>query len=191
MITPMDIHNKEFETGFRGYSTEAVDTFMAEINKDYEVLYRENRELKEKIEHLEKRIAQYEQMEETMNNTLVLAQETGENVKAASRKEAELIIQDAQAQRQSILDSAESSLREARDRYAIIRNDIAVFRTKMESILHSQLKMLEDVVLDDRKLEETIRGNAEAARESKETATPVVTEDNTTTDAAVETTAAK
>ena len=51
--------------------------------------------------------------------------------------------------------------------------------------------MLEDVVLDDRKLEETIRGNAEAARESKETATPVVTEDNTTTDAAVETTAAK
>ena len=148
-------------------------------------------ELKEKIEHLEKRIAQYEQMEETMNNTLVLAQETGENVKAASRKEAELIIQDAQAQRQSILDSAESSLREARDRYAIIRNDIAVFRTKMESILHSQLKMLEDVVLDDRKLEETIRGNAEAARESKETATPVVTEDNTTTDAAVETTAAK
>lgn len=191
MITPMDIRNKEFETGFRGYSKEAVDTFMAEINKDYEVLYRENRELKEKIEHLEKRIAQYEQMEETMNNTLVLAQETGENVKAASRKEAELIIQDAQAQRQSILDSAESSLREARDRYAIIRNDIAVFRTKMESILHSQLKMLEDVVLDDRKLEETIRGNAEAARESKETATPVVTEDNTTTDAAVETTAAK
>lgn len=191
MITPMDIHNKEFETGFRGYSKEGVDTFMAEINKDYEVLYRENRELKEKIEHLEKRIAQYEQMEETMNNTLVLAQETGENVKAASRKEAELIIQDAQAQRQSILDSAESSLREARDRYAIIRNDIAVFRTKMESILHSQLKMLEDVVLDDRKLEETIRGNAEAARESKETATPVVTEDNTTTDAAVETTAAK
>ena len=89
------------------------------------------------------------------------------------------------------MDSAESSLREARDRYAIIRNDIAVFRTKMESILHSQLKMLEDVVLDDRKLEETIRGNAEAARESKETATPVVTEDNTTTDAAVETTAAK
>ena len=191
MITPMDIHNKEFETGFRGYSKEAVDTFMAEINKDYEVLYRENRELKEKIEHLEKRIAQYEQMEETMNNTLVLAQETGENVKAASRKEAELIIQDAQAQRQSILDSAESSLREARDRYAIIRNDIAVFRTKMESILHSQLKILEDLVLDDRKLEETIRGNAEAARESKETATPVVTEDNTTTDAAVETTAAK
>ncbi len=178
MITPMDIHNKEFETGFRGYSKEDVDAFMTELNRDYETLYRDNRELTEKIEHLEKRIAQYEQMEDTMNTTLVLAQETGENVKAASRKEAELIIQDAQAQRQSILESAEVSLREARDRYSIIRNDIAVFRTKMESILQSQLKMLEDVVLDDRKLEDTIRGAGDAAPEIRE-ATMVDVEDET------------
>lgn len=157
MITPMDIHNKEFETSFRGYNKEAVDAFMTELNRDYETLYRDNRELTEKIEQLEKRIAQYEQMEETMNNTLVLAQETGDNIKSASRKEAEVIIQKAKQQRQAILESAETSLRLAHDRYAIIRNDIAVFRTKMESILQAQLKMLEEVTLDDRAVEESIR----------------------------------
>lgn len=92
MITPMDIHNKEFETGFRGYDKEAVNAFMAELVHDYETLYRDNREMTDKIEQLEKRIAQYEKMEATMNDALVLAQETGENVKNSARKEADLII---------------------------------------------------------------------------------------------------
>ena len=72
MITPMAIHNKEFEKGFRGYDSDAVDAFLAELVRDYETLYRDNREMTDKIEQLEKRLAQYEQMEATMNNTLVL-----------------------------------------------------------------------------------------------------------------------
>ncbi|SUP42940.1 DivIVA domain-containing protein [Veillonella criceti] len=149
MITPMDIHNKEFETGFRGYDKDAVNAFMAELVHDYETLYRDNREMTDKIEQLEKRIAQYEQMEATMNNTLVLAQETGENVKNAARKEADLIIQEAEQQRKQILEEAERSLREGQEKYSIIRNEVAVFKARMESILNSQLQMLEGCVLGD------------------------------------------
>lgn len=149
MITPMDIHNKEFEKGFRGYDTASVDAFMAELVHDYETLYRDNREMTDKIEQLEKRIAQYEQMEATMNNTLVLAQETGENVKNAARKEADLIIQEAEQQRKLILEDAERSLREGQEKYAIIRNEVAVFKARMESILNSQLQLLDGCVLGD------------------------------------------
>lgn len=152
MITPMDIHNKEFEKGFRGYNSDEVDAFLAELVGDYETLYRDNREMTDKIEYLEKRLAQYEQMEETMNNTLVLAQETGESVKTAARKEADLIIQEAEQQRKQILEDAERSLREGQEKYAIIRNEIAVFRAKMESILTSQLQMLDGCVLGDSKV---------------------------------------
>ena len=111
MITPMDIHNKEFEKGFRGYDSDAVDAFLAELVRDYETLYRDNREMTDKIEQLEKRLAQYEQMEATMNNTLVLAQETGENVKNAARKEAELIVKEAEQQRNELLASVARSAR--------------------------------------------------------------------------------
>ena len=47
MLTPMDIHNKEFKKGFRGYSEEDVDAFMEELASDYEKVYREYCELKE------------------------------------------------------------------------------------------------------------------------------------------------
>ena len=188
MITPMDIHNKEFEKGFRGYDTDAVDAFMTELGHDYEVLYRENREMTDKIEQLEKRLAQYEQMEATMNNTLVLAQETGENVKQAARKEADLILQEAEQERQNILRDAQRSLREAHDKYAVIRNEVAVFRAKMESILNSQLQLLDGCVLGESKIavdtadmddaEET--AEAVAVTEAAMDEEPVVDADDTT-----------
>ena len=188
MITPMDIHNKEFEKGFRGYDTDAVDAFMTELVHDYEVLYRENREMTDKIEQLEKRLAQYEQMEATMNNTLVLAQETGENVKQAARKEADLILQEAEQERQNILRDAQRSLREAHDKYAVIRNEVAVFRAKMESILNSQLQRLDGCVLGESKIavdtadmddaEET--AEAVAVTEAAMDEEPVVDADDTT-----------
>ncbi|WP_307986681.1 DivIVA domain-containing protein [uncultured Veillonella sp.] len=153
MITPMDIHNKEFETGFRGYDKVSVDAFMAELVHDYETLYRENREMTDKIEQLEKRIAQYEKMEATMNDALVLAQETGENVKNSARKEADLIIQEAEQQRRHILEEAERQLREGCEKYAVIRNEVAVFKARMESLLNSQLQMADSYVLGDSKVQ--------------------------------------
>lgn len=153
MITPMDIHNKEFETGFRGYDKEAVNAFMAELVHDYETLYRDNREMTDKIEQLEKRIAQYEKMEATMNDALVLAQETGENVKNSARKEADLIIQEAEQQRRQIIAEAERQLREGCEKYAVIRNEVAVFKARMESLLNLQMQMVDGYVLGDSKVQ--------------------------------------
>lgn len=153
MITPMDIHNKEFETGFRGYDKEAVNAFMAELVHDYETLYRDNREMTDKIEQLEKRIAQYEKMEATMNDALVLAQETGENIKNSARKEADLIIQEAEQQRRQIIAEAERQLREGCEKYAVIRNEVAVFKARMESLLNSQMQMVDGYVLGDSKVQ--------------------------------------
>ncbi len=149
MITPMDIHNKEFKKGFRGYSEEDVNAFMAEVASDYELLYRDNRELKDVIEQLREKIRHYEQMESTMNSTLVLAQETAENVKSAARKEAELIVQGAEQEKRAMLEDTTRSLREAQEKYETIRHDIAVFRAKMQSMLSSQMKMVEEMVLAD------------------------------------------
>ena len=103
MLTPMDIHNKEFKRGFRGYSEEDVDAFMDNIADDYEKVYREYCEIKEKCEKLQDKLSQYEKMESTMNSTLMLAQQTAENVKVSARKEADLILQEAENKKKKML----------------------------------------------------------------------------------------
>ena len=73
MITPMDLENKKFSTSMRGYSKSEVDAFMAELVKEYETLYRENREMKDQLESMENRVLACERVESNMNKTLAAA----------------------------------------------------------------------------------------------------------------------
>jgi cell division initiation protein len=89
MLTPLDIHNKEFKRSFRGYNEDEIDEFLEEIAKDYEVLYRENIDLKENVERLKSKVDNFERLENTLHSTLIVAQETAEEVKANANRESE------------------------------------------------------------------------------------------------------
>ena len=79
-LTPMDIHNKEFTRSFRGYDDEEVDRFLDEIIEEFERLYKENIELKERLGMLSDQISNYKTMENTLKETLVTAQRAANDV---------------------------------------------------------------------------------------------------------------
>ena len=72
-LTPMDINNKEFKRGLRGYNAEEVDEFLDEVVENYEEMYKENSNLKEKLANLNEKIEYYSKIETTIQNTLLLA----------------------------------------------------------------------------------------------------------------------
>lgn len=111
MITPMDIHNKTFSKQIRGYSSEEVNSFLEELAGDYERIYREHREMEEEMDAIKTKLRNYEKMEETMSSTLVMAQQTAENVKRNANKEAELSIREAQNEARKIVSDAEAARR--------------------------------------------------------------------------------
>ena len=79
MITPMDIHNKTFSKGLRGYSEEEVNDFLRQIVTDYEQIYREHREMEEEMDQMKLKLSNYERISDTMTATLQLAKDTAEN----------------------------------------------------------------------------------------------------------------
>ena len=151
MLTPMDIHNKEFKRGFRGYSEEDVDALMNNIAGDYEKVYREYCELKERCDSLQDKLTQYEKMESTMNSTLMLAQQTAENVKVTARKEAELILQEASNKKKQMLNETTMSLQSSQQELDKVVAQTRAFREKCRAILTSQLRLLDDMALDSKK----------------------------------------
>ena len=148
MLTPMDIHNKTFSKGLRGYAQEEVEQFMEEVVNDYEKIYREHREMPEETDMLRTKLKNYETMETTMTSTLMMAQETAENVKVNARKEAELIIAKAETEKEQMLRDTADSLRNAQEQYNQIMADISVFRAKLRSLLESQLELVDTMVAD-------------------------------------------
>lgn len=108
MLTPIDIQNHSLKTAVRGYSKKETDDFLEEILEGYEELYKENRELKEKISSLSEGIQYYKQMETTLQKALVLAEKTSTETQEAAKSRAEAMTGEAQAKADAILKEAQS-----------------------------------------------------------------------------------
>ena len=144
MLTPLDIHNQEFKRSLRGYDVDEVDEFLDEIIRDFEYLYKENLELKETIQKRDEEVNRYQELEQTLQETLVLAQQNGEEIKQNAKKEAELIIWEAQKRAEQILAKAEAETLTATEMLEKMHGLEKQLYVKMKSFLTSQLEFLEE-----------------------------------------------
>ena len=146
MLTPLDIENKRFSKTLKGYNVDEVDDFLDELTIDYEKLYKENAELREQIEENKKELEHYKSVEHTLQNTLVMAQTTADDIKANAQTRAEQIVRDAQSEARR----ATEEEFEIRKRTEELKRQFGVYKAKMEALLISQLELLQD----DKKEEE-------------------------------------
>ncbi|HEX6988369.1 MAG TPA: DivIVA domain-containing protein, partial [Bacillota bacterium] len=91
-LTPLDIQNKEFGRSFRGYNEAEVDEFLDRIVREFDALTKDNAALREQVESLSAKVEQFRRLEDTLHNTLVVAQQAADEVKASARKEADVIL---------------------------------------------------------------------------------------------------
>ena len=106
MITPLDIENKRFaKQMMNGYSVEEVDDFLDDLTADYSKNYKEVSELKAKVEELNKSLEHYKNIESTLQNTLVMAQSTAEDIKKVAQQQADQITNEAKANAQKQVDA--------------------------------------------------------------------------------------
>lgn len=165
MLTPIDIQNHSLKTAVRGYSKKETDDFLEEILKGYEELYKENRELKDKITSLSEGIQYYKQMETTLQKALVLAEKTSTETQEAAKSKADAMTSEAQAKADAILKEAQSeaeALRKETQAYSEItkakanreleetRNHVRKlvqsyenYRLQFKKLAESQIEMLE------------------------------------------------
>ena len=150
MITPLDIENKRFSKQMmNGYSVEEVDDFLDELTADYSKNYKENSELRAKVEELNKSLEHYKSIEATLNNTLLMAQSTAEDIKKVAKQQAEQIINEAKSNAQKQVDDLNSEVILRTKELDDVKKQFDIYKAKMESLLISQLELLKDVNKDD------------------------------------------
>lgn len=141
-LTPLDIHNKEFNKGFRGYDEDEVNEFLDQVIKDYELVLREKKELEEQVKELKERLDHFSSIEETLNKSIVVAQEAGEEVKRNSQKEAKLIIKEAEKNADRIVNDSLSKARKIALEIEDLKKQSKVFRTRFKMLIEAQLDLL-------------------------------------------------
>ncbi|MBQ1510679.1 MAG: DivIVA domain-containing protein [Selenomonadaceae bacterium] len=153
----MDIHNKEFKRSFRGYNEDEIDEFLDQVVNDYEKLYRENDNLKEELERNKRNIEQYQRLEKNLQDTLLVAQRTAEEVISTARanaaelkentaRECQNMRQEAELSAKRQIDEAANKVRDIVAEYDRLVREKDQFLKKLRVSMESELAILNHAI---------------------------------------------
>lgn len=153
VLSPQDIHNKEFSTKLRGYNIDEVNDFLDQIIKDYQIILEENKDLRSQLSESKDKLSYFNDLKDSLNQSILVAQEAADKVKNNSKKEAEITNREAQKKADDIVKTAsdkstqilEAASKRAK-KLAIETDDLKkntrVFRQRLQVMLESQLEVI-------------------------------------------------
>lgn len=145
MLTPVDIDNKTFKKNkLGGYDINDVEDFLVKVMDDYEILYKENAELKDKSSAMQESVSYYKSIEDGVNKTIENAHETADSIKLAAQKEAEAILQKAQLESKGKLDELNLEIAKKEAELEEKKKQMQVYNIRVSSMLEAQLKILSE-----------------------------------------------
>jgi cell division initiation protein len=128
-----------------GLNEDQVYDVIQKIIEDYSDYIREMMKAKDQIMELKDRLSHYEKIEETLKNSLVLAQQSSSEIISNAEKKAENIVNEAQAKSRSIIEEGNREVIKIQFEFERLKKDLSVFRGKVSAILQAQMKLLDEV----------------------------------------------
>lgn len=142
-ITPNDIQHKQFPVRFRGFDVEEVYAFLEVVREQMEDLMNENAFLKENIFRVEKQLKEYKDMETTLRETLITAQQLVEDYKTNARKEAEIVIREAELKAETMHRDAEMKVVKIHEDIVDLKGIRMHFKEEVKRLIESHQRMLD------------------------------------------------
>ncbi|MEA4882910.1 MAG: DivIVA domain-containing protein [Clostridia bacterium] len=148
MLTPLEVHSKQFSTRFGRYDAREVDEFLDLVGQSYDQLYRESTELREKVKVLSEQQEHTDGISETLKQTLLTAQQAAEQTRRNAEEKAKLIVERAELQAAEAFDKMEDRVRTQEKRLADLTAQEGTVRARMKAILEAYLEMLDSSASD-------------------------------------------
>ncbi len=143
--TPNDLQNLTFKKNFSGYNEDAVNDVLDKVIEDYSAYIRENVELKDKLALLNDGLQHYKSIEESLQNALIVAQQTGEDVKKSAYEKADNVIHEAEIRAQKLINDANQEVVKVKFEYEEAKKKLHIFKSKCEMLLATQMELLQQM----------------------------------------------
>src|SRR5919206_3870399 len=173
-IRPIDVRRKEFKNSLRGYDANQVDDFLDEVADEFERTFAENQRMSEEITTLQERLQQFEELESSIREALIQAQQTARDLRRNAGKEAELIVREAKEQSHRILADSSGRVERVQESYEALRKAKQDFANDFRRLLKGYLDVMDNVdVASAKEIEASLRERLDlesvlAAREAAE-----------------------
>lgn len=159
-ITPIDVRQSSFPKTWRGYSPEAVRTFLMETSENFERALRENEKLRQEITRLEGALRQHRDLEATLQSTLVHAQKVSDDIRASAQVESDRIVREAKGHAELLMAAAQNRVEDAQreiDGLKLRRREAECTVESIIASLHSTLEFIREQQRDPKVLPHRLR----------------------------------
>lgn len=148
MITPLEVSKKQYSKSINGYNKAEVDEYNQRVSEEMEKLVNENIDKTDKIKQLEEELSKFNRIEQNLRDALIIAQRTHDEVIKTGNDKAELIVREAEAKAKEILKAANDEGHEIAKSHEEAKKDFIIFKTRYQTLLKSQLDLIEDYNVD-------------------------------------------
>jgi cell division initiation protein len=143
-LTPMDIHNKQFDRKMRGYDADQVDAFLDRVVDAYGDALDQVVDLKNANQKLQEQVDHYNSIKDNLNDSLIEAQKSARAVKKQAQEESDKILADAKKQAGEKAQEMQDQYDTLDNDYKLLKNKVADFRHQLQDLLNKQTKELGD-----------------------------------------------
>ncbi len=147
-VSPINIKKQEFRKAMRGYDKDEVQAFLDKLADEFETLQKENDSFKKELEEATLRLAEFRKIEKNLQDTLLRAQESSTKSIESTKKQASLMIKEAEIKASQILEKARENANEIRNAVINLREERDLIVANLKSIINSQAHLLELKVED-------------------------------------------
>jgi cell division initiation protein len=169
-IRPIDVRRKEFKSSFRGYDANQVDDFLDAVADEFERNYTENQRMREEVSSLRDRLQQFEDLEGSIRDALVHAEQASndlrraaaqeaEGIKQSAQREADFTIREAQSRSHQMLADSSARIERVQDSYDALQEAKRSFANEFRHLLKTYTDIMENMeVASAREIEASLRG---------------------------------
>lgn len=148
-LTPLDIKKQEFKKNLRGYDPIEVDAFLEMVANEFEAMLREKNQMADEIIKLKTQLNDYRQVEKALKDTLVTAQENITASRQSSKREADIILREAELKAEKIIEGTRNRLEKLKSDVQIIKAQKESFARRLRHLLESQIELINVLEMDD------------------------------------------
>jgi cell division initiation protein len=142
-ITPIDVSGHAFAIKMRGYDKEEVRSFLNLVSSEFEAVIVESNNLKEKLAQVESSVSDLRERERILKETLLTAQRLADEIREEARKEAQLIVREAEVKGSQLLDQAGRKAGELEGTIQALRVEREAFAQRIRSAVEQHLRLLD------------------------------------------------
>ena len=143
----------------KGYDPVEVNAYFDKVINQVEILVKELKAKNERIRQLEEyeqenkllkeKIEQYVKNENNLNNTIILAQKTSDQIKVSAQQEKEILLEDARKSASRIVNEALMRAEKIEYDTKRLQKNVDLFKKRLRDIIEAQLSLVDEIDKDD------------------------------------------